>query len=495
MSIVHEPAKQIPVAHEADVVVAGGGVSGITAALSAARLGAHTVLVDRFGQLGGNLGPGVIAGGSLNFSPHVVGGPFGIMKELLDRVKSEAKSDPSIYPDGSGRVSYIALEMMKKAKVQLMLSTYVTDPIMEGRVVRGVYVENKSGRQAVIAKIVIDATGDADIAFRAGAPVILQSDQPSEDVEKIIAQILSRYRGKITDALLDHLEGQLRGQEAFMGLWYAVAGVDCGKFEKFRSEIEPSESDLRWYRQAVTDPGLSPVPGERYPYLRYLREAWERGEFFVVKKVDGLGYVSVTGIERMAPGSNEIASSRISSTGTFDSGNGQHISVAEAEFRAFIYEWIRFLRKYIPGFENSYLLITAPFLGARGGRYIEGEYTMTAADMAEEHRVFEDAIYVYTKTTDDGQLLNMSTDVPYRILLPKVIDGLLATGRSASYGISLRARQSIMVMGQAGGTAAALCVRNNIAPRALQATTLQRELLEAGYYLGDETRLKELGLR
>jgi len=180
-------------------------------------------------------------------------------------------------------------------------------------------------------------------------------------------------------------------------------------------------------------------------------------------------------------------------------GDGLHISKLEAKLRMYIFETVQFYKRYVPGFENAYLLFTAPFLGARGGPCIEGEYTLTMDDCRAGQR-FSDVIYLYGEfralryTCEKGEC--KWADVPYRVMLPKKIDGLLAVGRSAS-GIPdtlLRNRMAVKHMGQAGGTAAALCAKKDISPKELDVKELQSVLLDAGFYLGDRARLKELGL-
>ena len=131
MSTLVEPARSVPISNRVDVLVAGGGISGIFAALGSARTGAKTLLVDRFGSLGGNMGPGLFVGGRV-WTPHPVEGGFaGIPKEFVDRVTAEEGPTEPTYPDYSNRVSYVALRMMEEAGVDLMLSSYVANPIME----------------------------------------------------------------------------------------------------------------------------------------------------------------------------------------------------------------------------------------------------------------------------------------------------------------------------------------------------------------------------
>ena len=493
MKTIPEPSKDVPVAAEADVVVAGGGISGMFAALAAARGGAKTVLIDRFGALGGNMGPGMYAGGTV-FRPHAVeGGYSGVIGEFNDRLTGEVRSGTPNYPDVSHAVSYVMSQMMKEAGVRLMLSTYVADPIMDGQRICGLFVENKSGRQAVTAKVVVDATGNADLAYRAGAPVIRQTDPSGDDVEETIRVMQERFRGQISDADQNCLAGQLRGRSAAMGLWFIIGGVDWQRHQRaFEEAGGLNEDDVEWYKRTVPEPGVMP---EAYgPFVAEMRKSWEAGDFRIVKDIDSLGKVFLGPFGAADFGGGTMACGRMGSAGQIDPGNGDHISIVEVEFRAYLYEFAGFLRRYAVGFENAYLFLIAPFLDGRAGRYIVGEHSVTAADLIDEHRTFDDVIYIYKMHSDSGAVLNVSADVPYRMLVAKGIDGLLATGRSASYGRSLRTRVSCMHMGQAGGTAAALCVRENATPRELDIRLLQRELLNLGCCLGPPERLAELGL-
>jgi len=179
---VLEPAKRVPVAYDADVVVAGGGISGVFAALAAAREGASTVLIDRFGTVGGTLGPGMMSQEGALKDHHkqivkgapndaVKGDVTALPKEFAEQFFAIAPDAPSRFLADSNKGYHVALKMLKEAGVILMLSAYACDPIIEGNTVYGVFVENKSGRQAVKAKVVIDATGEADVSRRAGGHI------------------------------------------------------------------------------------------------------------------------------------------------------------------------------------------------------------------------------------------------------------------------------------------------------------------------------------
>ena len=178
MRTVTEPSRQIPVIAEADVVVCGGGPGGFSAAIAAARQGARTVLIERYGFMGGLATAGLVApilghAASNSDTPIVE----GLLREITERLHAldgalaweETLSKWGVEFDAE-TMKIVLDEMVREAGVELMLHTYVADVVMDGAQIGAIIVENKSGRQAVTGKIVIDATGDADVAYRAGAP-------------------------------------------------------------------------------------------------------------------------------------------------------------------------------------------------------------------------------------------------------------------------------------------------------------------------------------
>ncbi len=444
LGFVKEPAKKVPVAYDVDVVVAGGGISGVFAALAAAREGATTVLIDRFGYVGGSFGPGMMsqqgpiaehgdAPASGPAGDPVKGGLVGLPKEFSREYFALGSGTPERSLADSNKAAYVALKMLKEAGVTLMLSAYVADPIMEGNKVCGVFVENKSGRQAVKAKVVIDATGEADVARRAGTPIL----QPKAETYD-----------------LDH------HSPTGMGIWAVVAGIDPARFK-----------------------------------------GMEASEFEAKKDIGDLAQVGCSGLVEIGPERHMrgIKAQLVRPHPKVDAGNAEHISLLEAGVRMYIFEFVQHCRKNVPGCEDAYLLFTAPYLGCRGGPCIEGEYTLTMQDCREGKR-FDDVIYRYGEPrafrwmNEHGRV--EWTDVPYRVMIPKKTDGLIAVGRSAS-GIPdtlLRNREGVMYMGQAGGTAAAMAAKSGIEPRAVDVKQLQRKLLKSGFHLGDRARLAELGL-
>ncbi|MDP6775812.1 MAG: FAD-dependent oxidoreductase [Candidatus Latescibacteria bacterium] len=474
-----EPERERDVVYDVDVAVAGGGVAGVFAALGAARQGAETVLIDRFGYPGGNIGPGMINAGGIYpkdvtgpsgrpVMTHVYGGLTGIPKEYLDR-HAELCGRSAGNLVNANVASYLAMKMMEEAGVKMLLSAYASDPIMEGNRVTGLFVETKSGRQAVRAKVVIDATGEADVARRAGGPVLYPRPEYTE---------------------VDH------HSPTGAGLYYTVGGVDSDRWERAR-EQQPAEADLEWAKDTVG------TLNERRAYLApHLRRAWEAddnrallGGGLFRMDIDGYGDVSVLDTW---PSPDPGIAHRCTGFVRVDMADGVQVSRAEAVARMAIFETVEFYRNYVPGFEGAYLLAVAPYFGSRGGPCIEGEHTVTLDDF-EQGRRFPDVLFIFGHVSG-GKDVELGhgdwTDLPYRCMLPKELAGLIAVGRSAS-GIPdtiIRGRTKGMHMGELGGIAAALSARNGTTPKALEVKELQRAAIEAGYYLGDEARLQELGL-
>ncbi|MCD6296035.1 MAG: FAD-dependent oxidoreductase [Deltaproteobacteria bacterium] len=483
-----EVKKSVPVVSEVDVLVVGSGIAGSTAAVTAARNGARTMLVDRFGYPGGNMGPGLIGGGPNLELPEsmVKNGLPGIPGEFVRRCERYCNARlMNHYFRDSQVISYVWLKMMQESRVQLMFNTYAADPIMEDNKVIGLLVENKSGTQAIKAKVVIDATGDADVAFRAGAPV----DNGSS---------------------LFHA-----------GVYFAMANVNIDKYEEEVLKKEPTAEDLRWVEN------LDPVVGKRMEHLRplipYYRKAWESGEYKFIQNIDNQWSIlcdhgifrSVSGVQYvpdpLRKGKYGILGALVGVWGPRDrkdvetSGSASVMNKLEVASRIYIFQTAQFLRKYMPGFEESYLHFVAPYFHARGGRSIVSEYSLTMKDVEKEQRQ-DDVIFVADRRSSYyggvtaaecyGYTPERTFDFPYRQLLPGKIDGLLAAGRSAIIQPPVtRVRWMVFLMGQAAGAAAALAVKKGVSPRELNVRELQ-SLLYNKYQVpfGDKERLQELGI-
>lgn len=471
-----EKAHRVPVYWEGDVAVVGAGISGSIAAIAAGRQGAKTILVDRFTNLGGNIGPSMVCGGSIfEEAPRTLpGGNSGIAKEFEKRVKSVNSSTSHL--DSSYTASFVLEEMRREAKVELLAPAYASNPVMDGKKTRGVFVETCSGRVAVLAKVVVDATGEASIAARAGAPIIRRMAVDPSATKKMIR--LGMGDPKYAYWNDTHLR-------------FFVAGVDIEKYETFKqNEVTLSDEDARWQKTFNWPSGLVPAA----------RRAFEETGFRMHGDIQEHPRVD-TYISDFGSCGKGIITAWIGARGEIDCDDAAQMTRIETFLRHQAYQWFSFMRKNAPGFEQSSLAAMSNFIGMRGGPCIVGEYMLTVQDYQNGTK-FDDVLCrnIHASHVDyhDGEKTGF--DVPYRCLLPKEADGLLVTGRGASFyrrghdPSAMRARANMMAMGQAAGTAAALAVKQGITPRKLNVRELQKELLKAGFNLGPPERLRELGL-
>ncbi|MFO7957256.1 MAG: FAD-dependent oxidoreductase [Candidatus Brocadiia bacterium] len=409
MNTYHEPARDIPVAREVDVIIVGGGPAGLAAAVASAWNGADTVLVEQFGYLGGTATASLMAcinGFRNQVEPDSTQTVRGIAEEIVLRLKEmdglgESPYDQKEYPTEPGELSYsyaidtekfkyVTMRMCAEAEVDLMLHTLFCDSIAEDGRVRGVVVENKSGRQALMGRVVVDASGDADVSARAGVP---------------FWQTRRDEAPRLNDSLMYRI---LFGSDRPEGTYRCDFG----------------ESAVVW------GPGVGPI----------------------------------------------------------DATDADELSAAEVDARLRVYEDFAKKQGEHPELADATVAETPPLLGIRQTRFVEGEYKLTAQDALEGH-LFDDVVaisscpvihyYGYRR-----YLEHEGYDIPYRCLVPKDVDGLLVAGRCISSEQqpyeSHRAMVPIMAIGQAAGTAAALCCRTGAMPRDLDVERLQQTLMKDG---------------
>lgn len=424
MEFILERERKIPVKFRADVVVAGGGPVGLGAALAAARNGVKTILVERYGCLGGLATAGLVI--ILPPPPYEGTKDYGgILQEIVDQLfELGAAHQFKEGEEGAGLVifnpeafKFVADQMVEKAKVKLLLNSLVVDAVVKSKTITGIVVENKSRRQAIIGKVVVDATGDGDVAAAAGAPY-----KKSE-----------------------------KHQALPMTLVYVIGGVDN---ERGR-EYQRKDPELRKAAKKV-----------RFTcHILGLEREEQRGPIFLH-------------MDRITKEQVVVWGGCLRADGT----DAEDLTKAEIELRKRARTEFDFLKKYIPGFENSYIATTASYIGVRETRRIIGEYILNEKDL-EKKRVFPDAVEWYVSPTMPHYMHN----IPYRCIVPKQIDNLLVAGRcfSATHGAQNRVRDipACMAMGQAAGTAAALSVKQGIKPRQIDVELLRKTLMEQGTYV------------
>jgi hypothetical protein len=453
LGTIKEPAREIPVRTQVDVLVVGGGPSGITAAMAAAEDGLNVLLIESRSFVGGNMTIGLPILGFLGQKGNQI--IKGLPQKLIDRLKerqaaSEHRPCPlhmSLTLVEPESVKTVALEMLRESNVDVLFYTFCAGVVMDGDQLKGVIVESKAGREAILAKVIIDCSGDADVAYRAGVPCEYGNDhggvQPPTlmfclggvDTEKLRLSVAQEPRTYLTDFIPAEYFGQ-NNQFVLVGM---------------RNLVQKAQAD-----------GLT-LATERTILITGLR----KGEVWV-------NMTRVNGVNGTDPGS---------------------MTHGEIEGRHQIYDIQRYLIEYVPGFEKAYFLKTAPFLGIRETRRINGLYTMNREDIMS-CRHFDDAIAVASYPLDihhpqgGGCTLEWCGDcydIPYRSLVPQKIKNLLVAGRCISTTheamSAIRVMAPCMAMGEAAGRAAKQAVRKNIQPADVDVRQLQQELISKGAYL------------
>lgn len=444
---ISEAARRTRVCRTADVVVVGGGPGGIGAALTAARSGANTVLIERYEHLGG-----MGTGGLVTIIPNLsdLSGKqqiAGISQEWVDRLKRRdavdhpkkehwGSKDPKLVAYYENRSFFnvrektviysvhidaeiskcILQDMMKEAGVKTYLHSWGTEPVMDGNQVKGVIFESKSGRQAVLAKVVIDATGDGDLLPYSGAD----------------------FKSDIDPSL----------RIANLSFSYWIANVDLKKYQDYRKAHAKELAEQ----------------------MREIRKRGGHAGFLTSNLKDQEDLVWV--FPRYA--------------------NSSQVDVEELTRVEFLgrQEMLvshDYYKKNIPGFEKSYIVLTNPQLGTRGARRIIGEYLLTEKDM-NTNVPFEDTVAVFPDVDrgQDSQKYPL-TYMPYRCLIPRKVNNLLVACRAFSSNAVVNNFFNLIphciALGEAAGIAAAQAVSSGVDLRKINIRALQASLKKQGAIL------------
>lgn len=449
---ITEPQKEIPVRVEVDVLIVGGGPAGIMAARAAAGSGLKVMLIESRGYLGGNLTIGLPILGFLGGKGNQI--IEGLPQLFIDRLRERNAASGhracdlhvSLTIVDPEEVKTVALDMVREAGVEVLMYVFCVDAIMDGKDVRGVVIESKAGREAILAKTVIDCTGDGDVAFRAG------------------------------------VECRKGGEDGGMQpptLMFCMKGVDMPVFRDALSNhgdvFDMDKSAPEYFRE-----GKFITVGLR----NQIRQAKEAGYDIPVART-----ILITGLA-----GDEIWVNMSRVTGT-DSTRPESYTRAEIEARKQIYELERYLKAFIPGFENARREKVAPFTGIRESRVIVGKYVLTAEDILA-CRSFGDAIAVASYPVDihhshgdDCTLMWCGDcyDIPYRCLVPAEVGNLLVAGRCSSMNheamAATRVMSTCMAVGEAAGRAARIALLDGVRPSGVDVAKVRKELRETGAFL------------
>ncbi len=435
---LREPARDVPIYHNCDVLVVGGGPAGTAAALAAARTGADVVLLERYNHLGGLSTGGVVIwidrmtdweGNQVirGFAEEVfdrlpadaVAGPdrslWGVRDEALAkywRLRTSAFHGivtwaPTIDPE---RMKLLSQQILIEASVRLVFHSWMAVPVVEEGTVRGVVFESKEGRQALMARVVVDCTGDGDVFARAGAGF-------ENDIE----------------------EGDVHHS---MNTGFMLGGVDMETWLAFRGGEPDAFSDfMKLGREAL---GFF-----QPPYVSWRNDI----ALFLGPRQSGLSALNVDDMTEV-----EIRSHR------------------------FMEAHCAFFRKHAPGFQNAYMLLSGPQLGVRHTRRLAGLGRIERGqwDLGE---VRPDEVGVSPSVSPKFPVIS----VPYGALVPIKLDGLLAAGRHISCDANshgfMREIPQCWLTGQAAGAAAGIAANHGVQPRKVDVGELQSVLRRQGAFI------------
>lgn len=468
-----EAARETPVFARVEVLVVGAGAGGYPAAIRAARGGANVMVIERNNVVGGT-GPMAFVTEFLSCE-----NISGILRELQQRLAACDAAPSEFLPEyfnlayDPERMKLAVLDMLIEADVSILLGTHVVDVVMDGNVVRGVIVENKSGRQAILADVVIDASGDADVAARAGVAM-----HPPADPQPMM--MLCRMGGVDWQRMQDHARAN---PDDFSKLWgtpaNALDGAQYVHLTGWKSLVEAGKRE-------------GSLPGTFGHHISIFGAT-------AANLRNGIGFVYAVQVLNRDP------------------TDAADLSGAEIEGRRRARDFLPFLRR-VPGMEEAFLIDMAPQIGVRDSRRIVGDYTLNRDDIFDG-AVFDDEIALkvhrgpnvkgWVRHKPDGSEGGKGHDlgelpievallgIPYRCLLPAGVENLIVAGKTVSFDAEAHQRVRLMpeciAMGEAAGTAAAVAVRDGVSPRSVDVGEVRRLLAEGGMNLDrSKVRLAEV---
>ena len=446
---LREPARDIDIIHTTELLVVGSGPGGLAAALAAARAGVQVTLVERFGCFGGNLTVVGVEGFAWYRHAQTVEAD-GIGREFEERAKAMGAAVPESqslsYEIDSEGFKLVADALVQEAGIHPMLHRMFVAPIMDGGAITGIIVESKAGREAICAQRVIDATGDADVAYRAGAPT---RKTPVEQMQA--ASVMFHLAGVDKQAFMAGVRQDPQTYRDWgTGEWVIeTSGKEDAMFSPFLKKP---------FAQAIRD-GVIPA------HLNTIAGTW--GAMHDTGELTYMNLVHLAGCDGTDPDSM---------TRFEIEGRRQAMLAVEA------------LRRYTPGCAGARLRNFGMTIGIRDTRKIDAAYNMTEHDVREQAR-FDDSVGIYPEFIDGYGVLILPTTgrymhVPYRCMLPKGVSNLLVTGRAIGGDRIAHAATRNMaccaVAGQGAGIAAALSIRHRTPLERIDIGQLQRELDRQG---------------
>lgn len=431
-----------------DVIVLGGGTAGSVAGSAAARLGVKTLIVESEGALGGTSTIGQV---TPMMPVKIEGNPdsSAFNKEIKKRLIAQGYGAK----DSNGNDGWFNPEMLKHTLEDIYLQydgeilydSEFVKPVVEDKTIKAIIVYNKNGLEAYSAEQFVDATGDALVAYRAGAPC---------------------------------KEGSKEDKYQAVSLRFTVSNIELKKFTSFLSQI----GQVYGLEYPLVETAM--VWNKGFALEEIFQKALDNGD---LKKEDGK-YFQAFSIPGM-PNSMYFNCPEI--PGKVSSLDPQELSEARIKGRKMIKRLYNFFVDYLPGFEGSFIANEASLIGIRESRRIVGEYLLDSKDY-KNRKKFKDAIASSAYPIDiHGDQLELEEvkkgeyyQIPYRSLIPKNIDNLLVTGKAISSTFTTQAAIRIQPIcratGEAAGIAAAKAINENITIRAIEGKKIKEQMLDWG---------------
>lgn len=441
-----------------NVIVCGGGLAGVCAAVAAARNGASTLLIERDGSLGGTM-TNALVGPMMTFHSPERQVIAGLAQEIVDRLEAMNASpghilDASDYcytitPFDAEALKLVCQRMVLEAGAKILYHTLVTGTLKDGDRLTGIQITHKAGSETLTADVIIDASGDGDVVALSGAPFEF---------------------GRASD-----------GRVQPISLMFKISHVDNDALREYTKnhgeEVRRTEKQLETYmaqplniNSGFNDKLQAYIKANNVPLIRsgllFFNTIYE-DEFIVNTS-------AVYGVNPLNP---------------------WELSEAENVAREQVFALFDFFKKEIPGFAQSRLVSVGARLGVRESRRTIGEYMLTGQDILEQRRFPDDVVtcaypvdihsLVPGEKSSAGYPYHGETyGIPYRCLVPQKIDQLLVAGRCISVTReaqgSMRTSPTVMALGHAAGTAAVLSLREECSPRELNTEKLRETLLREG---------------